>query len=412
VNIYERLGVRPVINAVGTQTRLGGTIMCPEAVQAMVEASRADVAIEELQEAASRVLARRTGAEAGLVTSGAFAALALAAGACITRLDVAAMNRMPRHAFEAGCEIVICRHHRNSYDKALEVPGARLVDVGLLDRALGVGVRDVEPEEIEAALTPRTVALAYVAMLGVGPPLAGLVEIAHRHDLPVIVDAANQVPPMGNLRGFIAAGADLVAMSGGKAFRGPQSTGFLCGRRDLVTAALLQMLDMDVAPASWNPPAGIRARLSGVPRHGFGRGFKVGKEEIAGAVAALDAFVDREPQYQREWAERCLTVVAGLDDVPGVTAVSLDQATTGRVPVVELRFAPAGGASAAERAAVTLRLLQDGQPSIHLNERRTSEGTLIFNPVGLDHGQDKEVVEALRRALGSAPTPSQEETGS
>jgi D-glucosaminate-6-phosphate ammonia-lyase len=397
MSIYERLGVSPLINAVGTQTRLGGTIMCPEALQAMVEASRADVAIEDLQEAASRVIARHTGAEAGLVTSGAFAALALAAGACITRLDVARMNRMPRYAAEAGCEIVICRHHRNSYDKAFEVAGARLVEVGLLDRSLGVGVREVEPEEIEAELTPRTVALAYVAMHGVGPPLASLVEVAHRHDLPVIVDAANQVPPMGNLHGFIAAGADLVAMSGGKAFRGPQSTGFLCGRRDLVTAALLQMLDMDVAPASWIPPAGfLRERLSGVPRHGFGRGFKVGKEEIAGAVVALDTFVEKEPQYQREWAERCLAVVAGLADVRGVEVVYLDQATTGRVPLVELTFRPPA------QASTVLHALQHGQPSIHLGERWASEGKLTFNPVGLDHGQDKEVVEALKAALRRA----------
>jgi L-seryl-tRNA(Ser) seleniumtransferase len=397
MTIYERLGVSPLINAVGTQTRLGGTIMCPEAIQAMLEASRADVAIEGLQDAASRVIARHTGAEAGLVTAGAFAALALAAGACITRLDVARMNRMPRHATDAGCEILICRHHRNSYDKAFEVAGARLVDVGLLDRSLGVGVRDVEPQEIADELTPRTVAVAYVAMLGVGPSLASVAEIAHRHNLPVIVDAANQVPPVNNLRGLIAAGADLVAMSGGKAFRGPQSTGFLFGRRDLVAAALLQMLDMDVAPTSWVPPAGLlKDRLTGVPRHGFGRGFKVGKEEIAGALAALEAFVEKEPQYQREWAERCLAVTAGLADVPGVEASYLDQAATGRVPVVELTFTPPA------RAATVLHALQTGRPSIHLGERRVPEGKLIFNPVGLDQGQEKEVIEALRGVLKRA----------
>ncbi len=397
MTIYERLGVRTVINAVGTQTRLGGTIMCPEAVQAMVEASRADVAIEDLQAGASRVIARHTGAEAGLVTSGAFAALALATGACITRLDVRRMNRMPRYAWEAGCEVVVCRHHRNSYDKAFEVAGARLVDVGLLDRSLGVGVRDVEPEEIEAALGPGTVAVAYLAMLGVGPPLASLAAIAHRHGIPVIVDAANQVPPVRNLRRFIEDGADLVAMSGGKAFRGPQSTGFLCGRRELVAAALLQQLDMDVAPDAWTPPAEfIHERLVGVPRHGFGRGFKVGKEEIAGAVAALETFVEKESQYQLEWSERCRNVVAGLAGVPGVEAIYLDQAATGRVPLVELTFT-----SGAEAPAVA-RALQDGQPSIHLNERRAGEGKLIFNPVGLDHGQEKEVVEGLRRILGAA----------
>ncbi len=395
MNVYERLGVRPVVNAVGTQTRLGGTIMCPEAVEAMVEASRADVAIEDLQAAASRVIARHTGAEAGLVTSGAFAALALGTGACITGLDVARMNRMPRHAYEAGCEVVICRHHRNSYDKAFEVPGARLVEVGLLDRALGVGVREVEPEEIEAALTPRTVAVAYVAMEGVGPPLAEVVAVARRRGVPVVVDAANQVPPMRNLRRFIAEGADLVAMSGGKAFRGPQSTGFLCGRRDLVAAALLQQLDMDVAPAAWTPPPGlVPGPLAGVPRHGFGRGFKVGKEEIAAAVVALETFVAREPEYQQEWAERCRGVVRGVAGLPGVEAVYLDQETTGRVPLVELTFVPRS------RARQIAEALRRGQPAVHLSERRAEEGRLIFNPVGLDHGQEKDVVEALRRILG------------
>ena len=136
-------------------------------------------------------------------------------------------------------------------------------------------------------------------MEGVGPDLAMVVQVAHQHGVPVIVDAANQVPPMENLRRFIAEGADLVAMSGGKAFRGPQSSGFLCGRRDLVASALLQQVDMDVAPASWTPPKEfVQKPLNGVPRHGFGRGFKVGKEEIAGAVAALETFISKETDYR------------------------------------------------------------------------------------------------------------------
>ena len=394
MKIYERLGVRPVINAAGTLTRLGGTLMCAEAVQAMNEAAGSSVAIEELQEAASRVIARHTGAEAGLVTSGAFGALVLAAGACIAGLDVPRMNRMPRYAYEAGCEVVICRHHRNSYDKAFEVAGARLVEVGFLDRALGVGVREVEPEEIDAVIGPRTVALAYVAMQGVGPDLAAFAQVAHRHRLPVIVDAANQVPPLENLKRFIAEGADLVAMSGGKAFRGPQSSGILCGRRDLVASALLQQLDMDMSPSTWTPPKDFVDRpLNGVPRHGFGRGFKVGKEEISGAVAALDTFVTREPEYQRQWSERCQRFAAALAGAAGVEAVVLGRETTGRVPLVELVFA-----TPAKAAAVSVEL-RDGIPSIHLNERRMGEGRLTFNPVGLDDGQEDTVAAGVRRLL-------------
>ena len=395
MTIYDRLGVRPVVNAAGTLTRLGGTLMCAEALQAMHEAARSAVVIDELQEAASRVIARHTGAEAGLVTSGAFGALVLAAGASIAGLDVRRMNRMPHYGYENGCEIVICRHHRNSYDKAFDVAGARLVEVGLLDRALGVGVREVEPEEIEAVIGPRTVAVAYVAMEGVGPDLAMVVQVAHQHGVPVIVDAANQVPPMENLRRFIAEGADLVAMSGGKAFRGPQSSGFLCGRRDLVASALLQQVDMDVAPASWTPPKEfVQKPLNGVPRHGFGRGFKVGKEEIAGAVAALEAFTSKETDYQKQWADRCRGFAAALAGLAGVEAIIVPRETTGRLPLVELVF------PSVAKAAEVSRGLRDGVPSIHLNERRVGEGRLTFNPVGLDDGQEEIVAAGVRRLLG------------
>jgi L-seryl-tRNA(Ser) seleniumtransferase len=268
------------------------------------------------------------------------------------------------------------------------------VEVGLLDRALGVGVREVEPEEIEAAMGPRTVAVAYVAMQGVGPELAIVAEVAHRLEVPVIVDAANQVPPMQNLKRFIGDGADLVAMSGGKAFRGPQSSGFLFGRRDLVASALLQQVDMDVAPSSWVPPKEfVQKPLNGVPRHGFGRGFKVGKEEIVGAVAALDAFVAGELRYQAQWAERCRRFAAALAGVAGIETVLLPRETTGRVPLVEIVFTPAASAASVSRQ------LRDGTPPIYLNERRVGEGRLTFNPVGLDDGQEDIVAASISRRV-------------
>src|SRR5262249_6468076 len=242
---------------------------------------------------------------------------------------------------------------------------------------------------------PRTVAVAYVAMQGVGPELGVVTQVAHGQRLPVIVDAANQVPPVENLRRFVEDGADLVCMSGGKAFRGPQSSGFLLGRRDLVASALLQQVDMDVAPASWTPPKEFVDRpLNGVPRHGFGRGFKVGKEEIAGAVAALDAFVAREPEYQAEWAERCRRFAAALTGLSGVEAVLIPRETTGRVPLGAGMFTPPA------RAGQSFRGVRGRRPSIHLNERRVGEGRLTFNPLGLGEGQEDIVAAGLRRRLG------------
>jgi D-glucosaminate-6-phosphate ammonia-lyase len=206
------------------------------------------------------------------------------------------------------------------------------------------------------------------------------------------------VPPLDNLKRFITEGADLVAMSGGKAFRGPQSSGFLLGRRDLVASALLQQLDMDVSPSAWTAPKEfVHQPLHGVPRHGFGRGFKVGKEEIAGAVAALDVFVTKEPEYQREWSERCRRFATLLAGVPGVETVVLGRETTGRVPLVEIVF------STPAKAATISSELREGLPSIHLNERRVGEGRLTFNPVGLGGGQEDVVAAALRRLLGAGP---------
>ncbi|HKK93366.1 MAG TPA: aminotransferase class V-fold PLP-dependent enzyme, partial [Longimicrobiales bacterium] len=291
MSIYERYGVKSLINAAGTKTRLGGGSMAPEVLQAMNEASRRSVDMADLQAAASRVIARLTGAEAGYVTSGAAAALTLSAAACMTGPDPVKIDRLP-HTDGMPNEIVLFRLHRNSYDHAWRASGARLVDVGVDDRVARSGVRSIEPWEIEAAIGERTIAVAYVAGAAASPPLEDFVRVAHAHDLPVLVDAAGELPPKENLRKFIATGADLVAFSGGKAIGGPQATGVLCGRKDLIQAVLLNHLDMDMDLSLWDPPEDLLPRdlLDALPRHGIGRGFKVGKEEIIGLLVALEQF--------------------------------------------------------------------------------------------------------------------------
>ena len=286
-NPYAALGVKRRINAAGTLTRLGGALMTREVTDAMAAAARWSVDIGELQAAASRTIARVTGAEAGLVTTGAAAALTLAAAAAMTRWDVARMAALP-HAEGFPNEILLPRTHRTGYAHALQAAGARLVDLGHNDRGTGAGVRGIEAWEIEAAITPRTVAFAFAANPANVDDLPVVAAVCRARGLPVIVDAAAQLPPKRNLRRFVELGADLVAFSGGKAIGGPQASGLLAGRRDLVGAALVQQLDMDVAPETWTPPDLIdRSALKGVPHHGLGRGFKAGKEEIVGLLVAL-----------------------------------------------------------------------------------------------------------------------------
>ena len=385
---YANLGVRRRINAAGALTRLGGAVMAPEVMAAMAAASRASVDIGELQDAASTRIAEATGAEAGLVTTGAAAALTLAAAASIARWDVAKMAALP-HAEGFPRDILIPRTHRTGYAHALAAAGARLVDIGHHDRGTGAGVRGLEAWEIETALTPSVVAMAFSVNATSIVDLPTAIAVCRANGIPLIVDAAAQLPPKENLRRFIAMGVDLLAFSGGKALGGPQASGILAGRRDLVASALLQQLDMDVAPETWVPPRLVdRANLRGVPHHGIGRGFKAGKEEIVGLLAALDRFVKADDAADNAALEARLkniaAALAGLD----VKLVPAQQ--TGRVPVLEIAIADA--------LAVSARL-QRGDPPVHLSERHATRGVLTLDPQVLLPEHDAPLAAALRAVL-------------
>jgi D-glucosaminate-6-phosphate ammonia-lyase len=396
MSIYEKLGTRPVLNAAGTLTRLGGSLMAPEVVAAMDEAAQASVDMFELQAAASRAIAAATGAEAGMVTTGASAGLTLAAASCIAGFDAARMDRLP-HTDGMPNEIVMLRAHRNAYDHALRAAGAVIVDVGLNDRATGAGVRGVEGWEIDAAVTPRTVAVAYAAIPGGRPALKDVVAAAK--GLPVIVDAAAQLPPKTNLRRFIDEGAALVAFSGGKAIGGPQASGILAGRRDLIASALLQQLDMDVNPAEWAPPAELfpKDKLRGIPHHGIGRGFKASKEAIAGLLVALDRFVARDEEAEMcRRTERLNAIAKVLVGLNGVTTRVVPIAETGRVPLLELRCDPAALGCATVEIG---RRLRQGMPSVHLGEGRAADDILSVDLSALRQNDDAALAQALQRAL-------------
>jgi D-glucosaminate-6-phosphate ammonia-lyase len=330
MGIYETLGVRPVINASGPVTRLSGNPVHAEVAQAMAEAAQLCVRIDELQEAAGRYLAEVSGAEAGYVTAGAAAGLALAAAACIARFDIAAMDRLPDTSSLPN-EIVIQRAHITDYSHALRVSGARLVEVGYVGYP-GQGV--TWPWEVEAAIGERTVALAYsIGNKGGVVSLSEMAEIAHRHELPLIVDAAASLPPRENLQRFIAEGADLVTFSGGKMVGGPQASGILIGRTDLIESVALQHQDMDVYPKTWPWRERYLAsgRLPGPPHHGIGRPMKVGKEEIVGLVVALRRFMTRDLEAERRDQQAQLEqIVEALTGLPGVSASLLDDAAAPR----------------------------------------------------------------------------------
>lgn len=369
MSVYARFGVPTVINACGTNTRLSGGRMHPDVTAAMAAAATECVDMLTLQAGASRVIARVTGAEAGIVTSGASAAILLRAAACLARLDPARINRLP--ATTGPNQFIIVRSQRNMYDRAVTVAGGRIVEVGIPDRYSGPGVRDAAAWEIEAAITPETAGICWLAQPQSLPALTDIVAVARAHHVPVLVDAAAQLPPADNLSRFIEEGADLVAFSGGKAIGGPQSSGILCGRRDLVSSALVQMLDLDLFPEYWIPPPEFAplAQLPGLPHHGIGRSCKVGKEEIVGLLVALERFAAADGDVRRAaWFDLLRGIVKSAGD-----AVRLrieDRA----VPVLTIATADPDGLMAHFLA---------NTPPIHASLARRHEGLLVVSPIAL-----------------------------
>ena len=398
-SIYEDLGVPEVINGMGTKTRLSGTRMRPAAADAMREAAAGFARISDLQARASTLIADVTGAEAGYVLSGAAAALTLAAAACIAGDDLAVMARLPE-TDDVPADIVIPRTHRNGYDHALRAAGATLVEVGNNDFTLGSGATNVERWELDAAIGPETVAVAYTANPRTEPSLETIVEVSHANDVPVIVDAASQLPPSRNLSRFTSAGADLVAFSGGKAIRGPQATGILAGREDLVHSVALQHLDMHANAAVWIPSGVINPRsLSGVPRQGLGRSMKVGKEEIVGLIRALEEFVaEDDADVLAEWHRRAERIAEGLAS-SSVLSVALRNTDQPEV-VTDVRARIETDATDGESVEF-VRTLRTENPRVYVGADTIHDDEFTVNPVSLTDEEADYLVDRVLAVLGT-----------
>ena len=396
-SVYDTLGVRRILNAAGPVTRLGGHRVAPEVAAAMAEAAQGHVQMDELHARASELLAEATGAEAGLITSGAAAGLTLAAAACLAGFDPARMDALP-FVPDGRNEIVVQRGHRNAYDHAIRAAGARFVEVGYLGYP-GQGI--THPWQIEAAISERTVAVACPVMDTPGTvPLAEVAAIAHRHNLPVIVDAAGSLPPRDNLRRFVREGADLVAYSGGKAIGGPQGSGLLVGRRDLIESARLQMLDMDVYAQVWQAgrPYLRDGRLPGPPNHGIGRGGKAGKEQIVGLLVALRRYLahDEAAELQAQ-AARAYRLAEALDGVRGVRTNLA--APRGGIPKVEIWLdEEALGLTAWDAMAA----LEAGDPAVFVSQGLADRGGLLVNPSTLADGEERIVAARISQVAAGA----------
>ena len=369
--VYARLGVKPVINAQSWVTVLGGSLMRPEVLQAMNEAATAFVDMTELNLAAGKVVARACGAEAGLVTAGASASQTIAASACMTGTDEAKVEQLPDTKGMRD-QILMFKGERNRYDMAFEVSGAKLVEWGML--------RGARPYQLEAAITERTAAIATVfgPFIGRGLPLPELCAIAHKHGIPVIVDAAAEVPPLENLTKFVKQGADLVAFSGGKGIGGPQNAGLLAGRKDLIDAAIANSLNLHS------------------PRAGIARGMKASKETIVGMVTALELLLEiDEYSLMAGWRHKSEYIQLRLKGIPGVLVVieGPDANRQGVQPVIYFESGYAGPSAAEIRS----RLL-DGDPPIHVGGGDYRDEIVVVM-VNVQDGEEKIIAERLVEIL-------------
>lgn len=274
MGFYEDLGVPTVINAATTLTALGGSLMPPEVLDAMRDAAGSFVDMHELHLAAGRRLAELTNNEAAYVTAGCAAGLVLAILGARTGGDPRAIRTFPGRS-ERPYEVIMHAAHRIPYDPAVQLAGAAILQIG--------DIKQTFAWELEAAISERTAAVLYVvnsSLPQVALALGEVVDIAHSRGIPVVVDAAAQLPPVENLWRFTRdAGADAAVFSGGKALHGPQASGLMVGKAGFIEAA----------------------RQNGAPYQRWARALKVGKEEIAGLVAAVTRFVslDHDVEYDR-----------------------------------------------------------------------------------------------------------------
>ncbi len=370
--VYKRLGVRPLINAGGTQTLWGGSRLSSEVMGSMVDANSNYVEMEELLDKAGEHVADLMGVEAAYITSGCFAALALSTAACMTGRDRQKISQLPEIA-GIKHEVLIQTKHRNSYDREFPVPGGVLVEVGDTD---GCTV-----DVLTQAMGPNTAAIAYLARRDSDNstiPLADVVKTAHAHDVPVIVDAATHVYPVDYFRG-LAQAADLVCFSG-KYFNAPPSVGIACGKKELMEAVA------DHGYIGFYNPNG----------RSFGRGFKIGRHDVIGLVAALEWWLttDHEARHAKNEA-RLANMQQALEGVAGVGQMEIIRNETHSGSTLQVGIDAEAVGKDARQVVIEL---DTGEPRIRVGGGADS---ITIHAHTLNEREDKIVVDRLKVVLTS-----------
>lgn len=355
---YDSVNVRPLINCKGTLTMYSGSVMLPEVRRAMAEASGKYVHIEELMEGVGRRIGEIMEAEFGLVTNGCAAALCQVTAACVAGTDPDRIARLPDTRGMKN-EVVTLKTHRHAYDHAIRMVGIVLVET------------EDDPKSFSAAFNERTAMVAVFGdRAGDGAlTVADIVHIAHGHGVPVFVDAAAERPDVPNP--YLADGVDAVAYSGGKCLRGPQASGLVLGRRELLRTAF----------------------ANGAPHHAIARPMKAGKEEIMGLLAAVEQWVARDHDTEwKAWEGYLQTVIDAVTPLPSIRTTIRQPGRSNVAPVLHIDW---DTSEIDINPDEVVSKLSEGEPRIEMGG---GEGLSIM-PYMMEPGEDALVAARLKEIL-------------
>lgn len=361
--LYASLGVKPVINGVGVVTVLGGSVMPPEVIRAMEEASRFFIPLPELERKVGARIAELLQAPAAMVTCGAASAITVGTAACLSQGDPAKLRQLPNRD-GIRFEVIQQKSHRSGYEHQMELCGAKVIAVETR-------------KQLEEAISERTGMMFFLNKAERDGEIRAdeFIRIARERKIPTMNDAASDATPKENLWKYTKQGFDLVIFSGGKALRGPQTTGLLLGRKDLIEASYPSMS----------------------PYGGIGRGMKVGKEELCGVLAAVERYlkVDHAAEY-RELEQRVESIRTALKSISGVSTERHVPVIANEVPHVTVQWDESARGQTSQQV---VEKLLSGDPPIHV--QRPGAGKLLIS-VWMMRGEEHKVVGRRLREILTA----------
>lgn len=379
-----------VINAVGYATRVGGSRPAPEVLEAMRWAQQHYFDLNDLLSLAEQIIVRETGAESGLVTCGAAAALTLAMAAVLAREDTEIMDRLPEVSDLVSNQFLYPVRTRYDYDHPLRASGGKLVEFEFNGEEM--------EERLRLALHEKIAAVVFVwKHCEDAHQIRRIAQVCQHAGVPFILDAAMALPPEENLRALVDMGADLIALSGGKHLGGPQNSGLLFGKRRWIRSAWLQMVDMDVRPECWSLKHWSEAGETPTPpRHGIGRGFKVGKDVIVGCMMALQRYRQRDFVAERvRWEKICRRIVEEIPKGEGYGLEYWDRSATGQYPVV--RFASGNP----EWMVAIKRKLANESPRVLMAEDEEETAVSWIYPICLEDQEVTILIQRITECIGN-----------